>query len=193
MSLIHGVMGKFPCPICLVPQDELFDLLKTWPLRTLHGAIHLLRKARKKPTKAKREQKLKSQSLRDVDVSHLLILNHIWNIWATFWPQQNALLKSKLVDVFCALSFDRLHTNHEGLEGKHLWNELQKLINDIGQGAASKIDEGFVNVFLFPCLSRTFTIMSFPGLQLHQDGETSTTSKKSWESASLMEQSMKTY
>ncbi|KAG1828912.1 hypothetical protein EV424DRAFT_1589978 [Suillus variegatus] len=122
MSLIHGVMGKFPCPICLVPQDELFDLLKTWPLRTLHGAIHLLRKARKKPTKAKREQKLKSQSLRDVD---------------------NALLKSKLVDVFCALSFDHLHTNHEGLEGKHLWNELQKLINDIGQGAASKIDEGF--------------------------------------------------
>lgn len=49
------------------------------------------------------------------------------------------------MDVFRALSFDRLHTNHEGLGGKHLWSELQKLINEIGRDAASKIDERFVN------------------------------------------------
>ncbi|KAG1884708.1 hypothetical protein F4604DRAFT_1676803 [Suillus subluteus] len=103
MSLIRGVMGKFPCPICLVPRDELFDLLKIWPLHTRHGAVHLLRKARKKPTKA------------------------------------------KLVNVFRALLFDCLHTNHEGLGGKHLWNELQKTINGVGREAACKIDKGFAD------------------------------------------------
>lgn len=69
MSLIRGVMGKFPCPICLVPRAELHNLLETWPLRTRHDSVRLLRKARRKYTKAKREKKLKSQSLRDVEVS----------------------------------------------------------------------------------------------------------------------------
>ncbi|KAG1900690.1 uncharacterized protein F5891DRAFT_980264 [Suillus fuscotomentosus] len=43
MALIHGLMGKFPCPICLVPCDELSNTLKA------------------------REQILSSQSLHDVD------------------------------------------------------------------------------------------------------------------------------
>ncbi|KAG1781489.1 hypothetical protein EV702DRAFT_1041997 [Suillus placidus] len=115
MSLIHGVMGKFPCPICLVPCDELHNLLETWPLRTCRDSVHLLRKARGKSTKAKREKKLKLKSLRDVD----------------------------LLDVFHALCFDRLHTHHEGLWGKHLWIELQKWINEAGRQAATEIDEGF--------------------------------------------------
>ncbi|KAG1891577.1 uncharacterized protein F5891DRAFT_1131602 [Suillus fuscotomentosus] len=29
MALIHGLMGKFPCPICLVPCDELSNTLKS--------------------------------------------------------------------------------------------------------------------------------------------------------------------
>lgn len=69
MSLIRGVMGKFPCPICLVPHDELHNLLETWPLHMCRDSICLLRKARGKSTKTKREKKLKSQLLRDVNVS----------------------------------------------------------------------------------------------------------------------------
>ncbi|KAG2157550.1 hypothetical protein DEU56DRAFT_722843 [Suillus clintonianus] len=122
MSLICGVMGKFPCPICLVPHDELHSLLDTWPLRTCRDSVRLLRKARRKTTKAKQEKKLKSQSLRDVE---------------------NSLNLSKLLDVFRALCFDRLHTHHEGLWGKHLWIELQKWINETGRQAATMIDEGF--------------------------------------------------
>ncbi|KAG2047336.1 hypothetical protein BDR06DRAFT_976817 [Suillus hirtellus] len=52
MSLIYGVMGKFPCPICLVRCAELHNLLETWPLCTHHDAVRLLRKARRKYTKA---------------------------------------------------------------------------------------------------------------------------------------------
>ncbi|KAG1736663.1 uncharacterized protein EDB91DRAFT_1238031 [Suillus paluster] len=104
MSLIHGVMGKFLCPICLVPHDELHSLLDTWPLCTCRNSVRLLRKARRKTTKAK-----------DVE----------------------------LLDVFHALCFDRLHTHHEGLWGKHLWIELQKWINEAGRQAATMIDEGF--------------------------------------------------
>ncbi|KAG1738319.1 uncharacterized protein EDB91DRAFT_1237726 [Suillus paluster] len=101
MSLIRGVMGKFPCPICLVPQDELHSLLDTWPLRTCRDSVRLLRKARRKTTKAKREKKLKSQSLRDVE----------------------------LLDVFRALCFDCLHTHHEGLWGKHLFAAVPRWRN----------------------------------------------------------------
>ncbi|KAG2145458.1 uncharacterized protein EDB93DRAFT_1241120 [Suillus bovinus] len=125
MSLIHGVMGKFPCPICLVPFTELHNLLETWPLRTHHNSVCLLRKARRKYTKAKQEKKLKSQSLRDVE---------------------NSLNLSKLLDIFHALCFDRLHTHHEGLWGKHLWIKLQKCVNEVGRHPATKIDEGFVAV-----------------------------------------------
>ncbi|KAG1888363.1 hypothetical protein F4604DRAFT_1877444 [Suillus subluteus] len=35
MALIHELKGKFPCPVCLVPQDEQF-VLHTHELRTCH-------------------------------------------------------------------------------------------------------------------------------------------------------------
>ncbi|KAG2116407.1 uncharacterized protein F5147DRAFT_743074 [Suillus discolor] len=150
MSLIHGVMGKFPCPICLVPHAKLHNLLETWPLCTCHDAVRLLRKARRKYTKAKREKKLKSQSLRDV---------------------KNSLNLSKLLDVFCALCFDRLHTHHEGLWGKHLWIELQKCVNEVGRHAATKIDEGFAAVPRWRNLNHFKEVMgvSFTDGTKHED------------------------
>ncbi|KIK31487.1 hypothetical protein CY34DRAFT_58649, partial [Suillus luteus UH-Slu-Lm8-n1] len=35
MALIRGLKGKFPCPVCLVPQDEQY-ILTTHKLRTRH-------------------------------------------------------------------------------------------------------------------------------------------------------------
>ncbi|KAG1864594.1 hypothetical protein C8R48DRAFT_747876 [Suillus tomentosus] len=150
MSLIRGVMGKFPCPICLVPRAELHNLLETWPLRTRHDAVHLLRKARRKYTKEKREKKLKSQSLRDV---------------------KNSLNLSKLLDVFRALCFDHLHTHHEGLWGKHLWIKLQKCVNEVGRHAATKIDEGFAAVPRWRNLNHFKEVMgvSFADGTKHED------------------------
>ncbi|KAG1720903.1 uncharacterized protein EDB91DRAFT_1240362 [Suillus paluster] len=56
MALICGLMGKFPCPVCLVPHDELSNTLKVFPLRTCTETKALLARA---------EQILSSQSLRD--------------------------------------------------------------------------------------------------------------------------------
>lgn len=187
MSLIRGVMGKFPCPICLVPRAELHNLLETWPLRTRHDSVCLLRKARRKYTKAKREKKLKSQSLRDVEVS-IIWIPYFWNQVHSV-TQQNSLNLSKLLDVFRALCFDRLHTHHEGLWGKHLWIELQKCVNEVGRHAATKIDEGSV----FFCFIVDIYYKHFSGLRQCQGGGISTTSRRSWELASLMGQSTKTY
>ncbi|KAG2046461.1 hypothetical protein BDR06DRAFT_992159 [Suillus hirtellus] len=132
MSLIRGVMGKFPCPICLVPRAELHNLLETWPLRTHHDAVHLLRKARRKYTKAK-----------DVE----------------------------LLDIFRALCFDRLHTHHEGLWGKHLWIELQKCVNEVGRHTVTKIDEGFAAVPRWRNLNHFKEVMgvSFADGTKHED------------------------
>ncbi|KAG1734053.1 uncharacterized protein EDB91DRAFT_1238464 [Suillus paluster] len=52
MALIRGLMGKFPCPICLVPHNKLSNTLNVYPLCT-----------------SAREQILSSQSLCDVDSS----------------------------------------------------------------------------------------------------------------------------
>ncbi|KAG1748380.1 uncharacterized protein EDB91DRAFT_1235712 [Suillus paluster] len=55
MALIRGLMGKFPCPICLMPREELS---KTYNVYRLCTSID-----------AKAEQILSSESLRDVDNS----------------------------------------------------------------------------------------------------------------------------
>lgn len=64
---------------------------------------------------------LQEYGLRDVEVclcneisSHLLI---------TFY--QNIFWRFAHSDPYLALSFDRLHTNHLGLFGHHLWKEVQ--------------------------------------------------------------------
>ncbi|KAG2112054.1 uncharacterized protein F5147DRAFT_744680 [Suillus discolor] len=69
MALIHGLMGKFPCPICLVPHDELYKTSNIYPLRTSAGAKALRVQARESTTLEAREQILSSESLRDVDNS----------------------------------------------------------------------------------------------------------------------------
>ncbi|KAG1730407.1 uncharacterized protein EDB91DRAFT_1085462 [Suillus paluster] len=51
MALIHGLMGKFPCPVCLVPHPKA-----------------LRAQARESTTLEAREQVLSSESLRDVNV-----------------------------------------------------------------------------------------------------------------------------
>ncbi|KAG1768576.1 hypothetical protein EV702DRAFT_1181923 [Suillus placidus] len=59
MALIHSLMGKFPCPICLVPRDELYKTSNIYPLRT----------SAESTTLEAREQILSSESLRDIDNS----------------------------------------------------------------------------------------------------------------------------
>ena len=45
-------------------------------------------------------------------------------------------------DVFRALSFDRLHTNHEGNWDDHLWGQFKRLVEVEGRSACVTVDEG---------------------------------------------------
>ncbi|KAG2132824.1 uncharacterized protein EDB93DRAFT_1242892 [Suillus bovinus] len=77
MSLIRGVQCKCPCPVCLVPLNELSDLSKTFAIRTAKDAQDAL--AVYKRSKTQGEELLKSLGLRAVerDLNHFSTVIHI--------------------------------------------------------------------------------------------------------------------
>lgn len=68
MALIRGLNALYPCPICFVPWNEQSDLSTEHPKRTGQESKMILEKARAFRTAAEREQLLKDNSLRDVEV-----------------------------------------------------------------------------------------------------------------------------
>ena len=72
MSLIRGANGLFPCPICLVPKDQLMMIWKEFEKRTGAKALQLLAESRAASTLKNAEQILKNWSLRPVDVCVIL-------------------------------------------------------------------------------------------------------------------------
>ncbi|KAF8971925.1 hypothetical protein BDZ97DRAFT_1901552 [Flammula alnicola] len=122
MALIRGIGSLFPCPVCLVPQDELSDLLKEFEPRTTTSMKKVYEEAqelgRLKRADAK-EAKLKSHGLRDVE-----------NV---FWSLENT-------DVYSAISWDRLHAYHEGLFSDHLWELFKGIVERLGKDSAHLID-----------------------------------------------------
>ncbi|KAG1838310.1 hypothetical protein F4604DRAFT_1997251 [Suillus subluteus] len=106
ISLIRGIKCLWPCPVCLVPHDELLNILKCYPPQTSTHSQEVLKAARAKATAEEKEEKLKEYGLRDVI---------------------NAFSTMMYTDVHDALSWDRLHFN-VSLYHDHLWAELQKII-----------------------------------------------------------------
>ncbi|KAG1856191.1 hypothetical protein C8R48DRAFT_749169 [Suillus tomentosus] len=157
MALIRGVKGKFPCPVCLVPQDEQ-SVNRVFVLRTSCNSQQVLCTVRGKHTEKEKEEALKAYSVRNVE-----------NI---FW-------KFFLADVHRALSIDRLHMNHEGLWGDHLWEDLLFWISDLGRDTATKLDAKYVILHKcdfdalprWPNLTHFKTVMSvdFNDGSLHED------------------------
>ncbi|KAG2090891.1 uncharacterized protein F5147DRAFT_764362 [Suillus discolor] len=76
MALICGLKSKFPCPICLVPQDEQSVLSHELRLQTSAESEEALQLARAKTSKKEREKLLKTYSLRDVEV--WFARHHLW-------------------------------------------------------------------------------------------------------------------
>jgi hypothetical protein len=68
MSLIRGVKGLCPCPICLVPKEKQADLSVSYPLRTAKDTMKILREADSCQYAYQREDILKSHGLRNVKV-----------------------------------------------------------------------------------------------------------------------------
>ncbi|KAG1771613.1 hypothetical protein EV702DRAFT_1181456 [Suillus placidus] len=121
MSLTRGIKSLWPCPVCLVPHDDLLDTLKTYPRRTSDQSQNVVKSARDKETAEEREDMLKQYGLRDV-------MNTFWIVM--------------IICVHYALSWDRLHFNG-GLYRDHLWAELQKIIVSLGRASVAKIDNNY--------------------------------------------------
>ena len=66
MTLICGTKGKCLCPVCLVPLEELCDLSKTFPMRTISQAIEGYETWLRK--KGQGEEILKALGLQPVNV-----------------------------------------------------------------------------------------------------------------------------
>ncbi|KIJ09892.1 hypothetical protein PAXINDRAFT_164338 [Paxillus involutus ATCC 200175] len=117
MSLIRGRSGKCPCPVCLVPLEELHDLSKSFPLRSQTEAQEAL--TAWEENQARGEAILKKLGLRPVE-------NVFWIVLFS--------------DPHKALSFDRLHALHLGLWGKHILGELKKILAFLGQEAEAEVE-----------------------------------------------------
>ncbi|KAG1842193.1 hypothetical protein DFJ58DRAFT_718051 [Suillus subalutaceus] len=126
MALICGLMGKFPCPICLVPRNELSKTSNVYPICTSANENALCAWAQESTTLEAKEQILSSESLQNVD---------------------NSFDMMEHTNVHRALSHDKLHFNDEGLFSDHQWAKLQKWIEHSGRQAAVLIDN-FFNSFL---------------------------------------------
>jgi hypothetical protein len=59
----------YPCPICFVPWQEQPDLSTEHPQRIAEDSKRLIQEARALRTAAEREELLKDNGLRDVEVS----------------------------------------------------------------------------------------------------------------------------
>ncbi|KAH7919486.1 hypothetical protein BV22DRAFT_1075186 [Leucogyrophana mollusca] len=121
MTLIRGLRSNFPCPVCLIPREELSSMARTYPLRTRADTQALVTSAREQERAEDKEKILKSQALRDVDSAFKIVAN---------------------TDVYRATSFDRLHA-HGGLFSDHLWVEFQQLVEAKGRDALAKIDRSY--------------------------------------------------
>ncbi|KAI0690406.1 hypothetical protein C8T65DRAFT_745808 [Cerioporus squamosus] len=120
MTLIRGVNGLFPCPVCLVPADEQAELglAPLYPLRTQEQAQSIVMNPNL--SDRKKEEKLKAIGVRNVE-------NVFWSV-----------ARSNPHDTNC---FDRLHAYHSGLFASHLLDQYQKVVQDSGPTAIELVHE----------------------------------------------------
>ncbi|KAF7290198.1 hypothetical protein MIND_01333200 [Mycena indigotica] len=123
MTLTRGVKALFPCPICLVKTSDLSDFEVMATLRTAADSENLVVAAQQPGALQGEHEKI----LRDVG------LRKVNNV---FW-------KLAYSDPHHAYSFDRLHTNHSGIWGHHLFPQLKLHLEKAGSRHLSKLDEQF--------------------------------------------------
>ncbi|PPQ82862.1 hypothetical protein CVT24_008300 [Panaeolus cyanescens] len=123
MALIRGINSLFPCPICLVPDESLGDMLHApWPKRDMETTKQLVRQYTSAGTKKdikRADEQLKKQGLRGIE-------NAFWTV--------------AFSDPFKALSWDRMHNYALGLGGKHIYPLISKYIKTVSKDAANTVD-----------------------------------------------------
>ncbi|EDQ99252.1 uncharacterized protein LACBIDRAFT_316752 [Laccaria bicolor S238N-H82] len=118
IALIRGVNSKFPCPVCLIPGDQLANLSSDFPLR-FSSDMEKIYKSTIGLNASETEETLKNVGLRDVE-----------NV---FW-------KFPRTDIHRAISWDRLHAYHGGLFSDHIWEEVKSVAEELGKGVSKLID-----------------------------------------------------
>jgi hypothetical protein len=68
MALIWGINSHFPCPVCLVPAENLSDLSLSFSLHTMETMRVVYETANEADSAAEKEAILKEYGLRDVKV-----------------------------------------------------------------------------------------------------------------------------
>lgn len=71
MALIRGTQSKYPCPVCLVPKDEMCKGT-LYPHRTTESMMKVYNEAMKENTVEKQEKSLKKSGLRGIEVGKIL-------------------------------------------------------------------------------------------------------------------------
>ncbi|KAJ2932117.1 hypothetical protein H1R20_g4995, partial [Candolleomyces eurysporus] len=120
MAAIRGMGSAYPCPVCLIPLEELPGLSKKYPLRTSESMKQIYDDANDKRTVVEREALLKAVGLRNVE-----------NV---FWSLKNT-------EAYSALSWDRLHAYHSGLFRKHILQEFFELLEEGGRSYTTQVEE----------------------------------------------------
>ncbi|KAF9462181.1 hypothetical protein BDZ94DRAFT_1368680 [Collybia nuda] len=137
MSLTRGVRASFPCPICLVHQDELADLSKTHKLRTQEQSKVDFGQADAMRRMEDKEKFLKDRGLRYVK-------NSMWEVGN--------------MDLHRALSYDTLHFDDNGLWEDHYFKLFKSIIHT--RVDIARIDQRFKNMSRWRGLNHFDSVMN---------------------------------
>ncbi|KAI0374197.1 hypothetical protein BV20DRAFT_1041702 [Pilatotrama ljubarskyi] len=128
MSLIRGVNGLFPCPVCRVPRDQqiVLGIQPKFPLREHVDGETILRN----PTlsNAEKDAQMKQLGLRPLSIGASL-------------SQITLGLIIPHCNVYRALSWDRLHAYHGGLFSDHLFDEYQIILDGLGGARSTQVNK----------------------------------------------------
>lgn len=133
MTCILGHRSGFPCPICLVPRLEQSNISKVWPRRTVSASKELLSRASLAPSLAKKEDILREQSLRDIQVISALTLTLSCLINLTSQSTFFDIIPS-FHSIYNAVVADPLHQIEQGIWGKHLWPWIRDQLSQRQKG-----------------------------------------------------------
>ncbi|KAJ6524306.1 hypothetical protein B0H19DRAFT_1085294 [Mycena capillaripes] len=107
MSLICGLQGYYPCPMCFVPHDAQSDLSSEHPLRTAKGSEQIITESGALRTAGEREEMLKRRGLQNVN---------------------NAFWKIRGADPHSAISYDPLHSDDGGFWGDYPFAQIKERV-----------------------------------------------------------------
>ena len=134
----RAALANYPCPKCLVPKNELHCVSKAFPTRTSESMRTVIQEVSIASTKVKKDKILQDHGLHDIEVG--LNKPHPIDYPPNLLGCQHFLWDFRFSDPYKALSYDTLHSDDLGKWGKHIWELLLQVLEDLGmKGALTKL------------------------------------------------------